>query len=305
MSDGQGPRSGPGWWLASDGKWYPPDQAPAGPAGGDLGHAAAAGRRPDGDVRAAPRSRSSSAGRIVGCSSLRRSSRRLLLGDEDESSSSDGTDRRRRRRAGDGARRSTPADRARRLRRSSRATACRSRPRRAGRRSRPEDVAMSPEELARGVPRRPRRGCSTRRRRSSSRAPCSSPSTSASDFASQRQHRSRSRARLRSMTSRSQVELQLERHRRRGRDASSKSTIPVGEAVRVEYTLDVASPTAAPIPAEGVQYYVAIDGRTYVITVSSGRRHRRRSPTRWSRRSASADQRSRGGPSTAPPTCRC
>lgn len=31
---------GPGWWQASDGKWYPPEQAPGGPPGGDQGRGA-------------------------------------------------------------------------------------------------------------------------------------------------------------------------------------------------------------------------------------------------------------------------
>ena len=34
---------GPGWWQASDGKWYPPEQAPGGPAPGGGGMQPAAG----------------------------------------------------------------------------------------------------------------------------------------------------------------------------------------------------------------------------------------------------------------------
>jgi hypothetical protein len=46
--------------------------------------------------------------------------------------------------------------------------------------------------------------------------------------------------------------------------------LPVGEALRIEYTLEVALPDGSTFPAEGVQFYVPVDGRTFIITVSAG-----------------------------------
>jgi hypothetical protein len=46
-------------------------------------------------------------------------------------------------------------------------------------------------------------------------------------------------------------------------------SIPAGDALRAEYTLDVALPDGGTVPTQGVQYYVVTDDRTYVITVSS------------------------------------
>jgi len=43
-----------------------------------------------------------------------------------------------------------------------------------------------------------------------------------------------------------------------------------GEALRIEYTLAVALPDGSSVPAEGVQYYIPIDGSTYIVTVSTG-----------------------------------
>ena len=43
MSDAS---QGPGWWQASDGKWYPPEQAPGYQAGGDAGGGATGGGTP-------------------------------------------------------------------------------------------------------------------------------------------------------------------------------------------------------------------------------------------------------------------
>lgn len=46
--------------------------------------------------------------------------------------------------------------------------------------------------------------------------------------------------------------------------------LPVGDALRLEYTLPVALPDGSSQPTSGVQHYVPIDGRTYIITVSTG-----------------------------------
>jgi len=45
--------------------------------------------------------------------------------------------------------------------------------------------------------------------------------------------------------------------------------LPLGEAVHVEYTLDVAGPGGDAITANGVQYYLPLEGRTYVVTITS------------------------------------
>ena len=46
--------------------------------------------------------------------------------------------------------------------------------------------------------------------------------------------------------------------------------LPTGEALRVAYTLDVAAPDGSTVPASGVQLYVPRDGSTFIITVSTG-----------------------------------
>jgi hypothetical protein len=46
--------------------------------------------------------------------------------------------------------------------------------------------------------------------------------------------------------------------------------LPAGEALRIDYTLEVALPDGSAFPAEGVQLYVPLAGRTYIITVSAG-----------------------------------
>jgi hypothetical protein len=48
-----------------------------------------------------------------------------------------------------------------------------------------------------------------------------------------------------------------------------RAHLPVGDAVRVSYTLPVALPDGTSVPVHGVQHYVPQDGRTYIITVST------------------------------------
>jgi hypothetical protein len=57
-----------------------------------------------------------------------------------------------------------------------------------------------------------------------------------------------------------------------GAEVASNEVVQVasGEALRIEYTLDVATPGGGTIPASGVQYYLPLDGRTYIVTVSTG-----------------------------------
>jgi hypothetical protein len=51
--------------------------------------------------------------------------------------------------------------------------------------------------------------------------------------------------------------------------SSDSVTVPAGEALRIEYTLAVAAPDGSSIRASGVQFYVVADGRTHVITVTT------------------------------------
>ncbi len=46
--------------------------------------------------------------------------------------------------------------------------------------------------------------------------------------------------------------------------------VAAGEALRIEYTLGVTLPDGSVQPAEGVQFYLPVDGRTYIITISTG-----------------------------------
>jgi hypothetical protein len=46
--------------------------------------------------------------------------------------------------------------------------------------------------------------------------------------------------------------------------------LPAGEAVRLAYSIDGVAPDGSAFTVRGVQHYVPIDGRTYIITVSSG-----------------------------------
>jgi hypothetical protein len=45
--------------------------------------------------------------------------------------------------------------------------------------------------------------------------------------------------------------------------------VPLGEAVRLAYTLDVVLPDGSSAPAGGVQLYLPFDGRTYIVTITS------------------------------------
>lgn len=46
--------------------------------------------------------------------------------------------------------------------------------------------------------------------------------------------------------------------------------VAAGEALRIEYTLAVGLRDGSSVPAEGVQYYIPIEGSTYIVTVSTG-----------------------------------
>ena len=51
--------------------------------------------------------------------------------------------------------------------------------------------------------------------------------------------------------------------------ASGLVDLPAGEAYRVEYTLDVAGADGAVVTSAGVQYYLPSQGNTYIITIST------------------------------------
>jgi hypothetical protein len=46
--------------------------------------------------------------------------------------------------------------------------------------------------------------------------------------------------------------------------------LPAGEAIRLAYSIEGVAPDGSAFTVRGVQHYVPIDGRTYIITVSSG-----------------------------------
>jgi hypothetical protein len=52
--------------------------------------------------------------------------------------------------------------------------------------------------------------------------------------------------------------------------ASERVELPLGEAARIAYTFPIALQDGTSTPVEGVQYYVPVDGRTYIVTVTAG-----------------------------------
>jgi hypothetical protein len=52
-------------------------------------------------------------------------------------------------------------------------------------------------------------------------------------------------------------------------ESNERITVPMGEAQRVQYTVDVAGPDGTSTSAEGVEYYIPHEGRVYVITVTT------------------------------------
>jgi hypothetical protein len=67
----------------------------------------------------------------------------------------------------------------------------------------------------------------------------------------------------------SQAEQQFEAL---GVDVVDSSSVPmtIGEVLRIEYTFDLTLPDGSSHPGGGVQYYVPVGGHTYIVTVSSG-----------------------------------
>jgi hypothetical protein len=52
-------------------------------------------------------------------------------------------------------------------------------------------------------------------------------------------------------------------------DSIEEAPVPAGDALRAEYTVDVALPDGGSVATHGVQYYVVTEDRTYVVTFSS------------------------------------
>ena len=50
---------------------------------------------------------------------------------------------------------------------------------------------------------------------------------------------------------------------------TSRVELPVGDALRIQYSIDAPLPDGSSVPAEGEQYYIPVDGRTYIVTVSA------------------------------------
>jgi hypothetical protein len=51
--------------------------------------------------------------------------------------------------------------------------------------------------------------------------------------------------------------------------SSEPVTLPAGDAHRIEYSLDVAAPDGSSVGATGVQFYVVADGHTHVVTITT------------------------------------
>ncbi|MGK2947124.1 MAG: hypothetical protein ACSLFP_00995 [Acidimicrobiales bacterium] len=52
-------------------------------------------------------------------------------------------------------------------------------------------------------------------------------------------------------------------------DEVTRVDLPLGEAVRVTYTLDGVMPDGSSFTVQGIQHYVPFDGSTYIVTVSA------------------------------------
>ncbi|MFL6204691.1 MAG: hypothetical protein ACJ739_05020 [Acidimicrobiales bacterium] len=50
---------------------------------------------------------------------------------------------------------------------------------------------------------------------------------------------------------------------------SERVNVPAGEAHRIDYTLDVSGPGGSSVSVAGVQFYVVADGRTHVVTITT------------------------------------
>ena len=247
---------GPGWWLASDGKWYPPDQAPAVPPA-DTGATPPPGPPPKTGMSGGAKAALIAGLAIVGLLVVIGLGV-LLLGSDDESSS-DGTE--------------TPVD--------------------GGEDTSadlpdgfhviegegvsigtpegwdgiaPEDAAMSPEEFEQAFP-----DVSDEMLEQGAAAVSQGSVLVAFDV----EIGSLDNLNVIEIPARIELEL-MERQAETelsamGAEIESieEAPIPAGDALRADYTVDVALPDGDTIATQGVQYYVVTDDRTYVVTFSS------------------------------------
>ena len=247
---------GPGWWLASDGKWYPPHQAPAVPPPETWGPPPSAPPRSSGLSTGAKVGLAVGAS-IVGLLVLVVAAALFLGGDESSSSAGTGT-------AiegdgepvdvpdgyalieGDGVTIAAPED---------------------WEEVAPDDFAMSAEEFERAFPNAPA-GMFEQGSRFLTDGSVLVAFDLTDGFASNvNVIRAPGEAPL-SMVE-DEVESQLQDLGARV-SAIDRVGLPVGEALRVEYALDVASPDGSAVAASGVLFYVPRDGRTYIVTVTTG-----------------------------------
>ena len=265
---------GPGWWLASDGKWYPPDQAPAVPP--ETWGAPPVGPPPGSGMSTGAKVAIAVGGGIVALIVLSVIALQFLgeettrsfqsTGTAIDEADSDGTDAGGTDDGGDGATPVAPAD----LPDGyaviqgdgvSIATPDH------WEEVAPEDFAMSDEDFAAAFPDAPEGMIEQGTAFFDKGAVLVAFDFTRADFSSN-VNVIDAPGEVPMGILEAQIETQIESLG--GTLASlSRVDLPVGEAVRVEYSLDVALPDGSSTQAQGVQFYVPLDGRTYVITVTS------------------------------------
>ena len=256
---------GPGWWLASDGKWYPPDQAPAVPPP-ETWATPPAGPPPSSGMSTGAKVAIALVGGLVGLIVLSVLAV-MLLGEEAETSFSrtgtaiDGGDTED---GGDGG--GPPAEVPGGLTTLEGDGVSIAAPD-GWQEIAPDDFNMSPEEFERAFPDAPPELLEQATTAFSQGAKLIAFDVENPDFSSNVNIASFPGEAPLSLLE-SQATNQLESLG--GTVVSSEPvTVPAGDAIRVEYTLDVAGPSGDAVTANGVQYYVHSGGRTYVVTVTT------------------------------------
>jgi hypothetical protein len=230
---------GPGWWVASDGRWYPPDQAPAVPPP-ETWAAPSSGSPPPRGLTAGARVALAVGAALVGILVVVGVAA-LAIGSDSTGAVPDGY-------AvieGDGVSIAVPED---------------------WREVEPDDFAMSEDELERAFPDAPE-GLLEQGAASLDQGAALVAFEVTDDFAS-----NVNILELPGEAPLGEIEPQVEAQLRAlgARIASTTRVgLPIGDALRVSYTVDVATPDGGSVPATGVQLYVPHEGSTYVITVST------------------------------------
>ena len=242
---------GPGWWLASDGRWYPPDQAPAVPPPESWAPPPAGPPR-SGRSTGAVMAIAAVVG-LVGLLLVGIVAAQLLGDEADTSSSSTGAPidpgdlpEGYARVEGDGVSIAAPdtweeVD--------------------------PQDFGMSDEELAEAFPDAPEGFMEQAVSAFDEGAVLVAFDLSAGFSANVNIGEFPGEAPLGLLES--QATTQIETIGGVVQD-SGRVQLPIGEASRIEYTLDVAAVDGSTTTASGVQYYVPSDGHTYVVTITTG-----------------------------------